>query len=909
MTTVLQFIVLGFGAGTAYALLAQGLLLIYRGSGVLNFSQASLGMVGAFLFWQFHTRAGMNFWIAFVLAVAAVAVIGIFIYQALMRPLKNASRLAQVIVTLGVFLLLEGVCQLIWGTGTIDIASDLPLHLWNVGGVSIGENNVILLAIAVGITIILEVVSRATSLGLAIRGNAENSRAVSTLAWSPTMLGALTWGVGGALAAVAGIFVAPLDGIDTVNLPLLVIPVLAAVLLAGLASFRLTLLGALVIGVAQSLAAKYLSGIPGAAEAMPFVLIILVLVVRGQGLPSRSQIAQRLPALGTGRIRIGLLVPAVVASWALLNWVFGENLVVALGVTLSWAIVLLSANVLLGYTGQLSLAQFALAGVAALLAGRLVAAHDLSFVPAFIVAVLGTVAAGVLLALPALRARGINLAVVTLGLAVTVYALLFTNGSLTGGFNGTTVGAHSLFGLDLDPIAYPRRWTIFVFVVFVICGLVVANVRRGATGRRLIAVRTNERAASALGLNVLGIKLYAFGFAALFAAVGGILVAFQNATILFSQFDPIESVLVVVYAFIGGIGFTLGAPLGATLVAGGFGGWLLNVIFPSASASWLVVLSGATVLYLALLNPDGIVHANLKLLRALGQRVKPFAMRESVPAPLSTVERQPVESIRLSVDGVVVRFGGVTAVNGASLEVGPGEVVGLIGPNGAGKTTLIDTITGFVAAAEGEVRIDGRSVRRWSVHRRARAGLSRSFQSLELFEGSTVRENLSVASDNQSIWAFVTDVFRPRRMNLSPAAVAALREFDLEEHLDKPVSDLPYGQRRLVAIARAIATSPSILLLDEPAAGLSSNETEELAKVVRRLADAWGFGILVIEHDIGFVMGVSDRIAVLDFGRQIAYGAPQEVRHDKAVIKAYLGEPEDTPAALTVSNTTQATVR
>jgi ABC-type branched-subunit amino acid transport system ATPase component/branched-subunit amino acid ABC-type transport system permease component len=891
MTSVLQFAVLGLGAGTAYALLSQGLLLVYRGSGVLNFSQAALGMFGAFLFWQWHAKDGIAFGPAFILAIAASAVLGVVVFQGLMRPLRAASRLSQVVITLGVLLFLQGICQLIWGTLTVNIKSFLPSTLWHVAGVAVGESNILLLIIAVAITAALAWGSRTTAVGLAIRGNAENSRAVSTLGWSPNALGTLTWGLGAALAAVAGIFIAPLNGIDTVNMPLLVIPVLAAVLIGRLSSFWLTLAGALVIGIAQSLVARYVTGIPGAVQATPFVIILVLLIARGQGLPSRSQIAQRLPALGTGQVRPLLVIPTVAIGFVLLNWVLGQNLVIAIGVSLSWAIVLLSVNVLLGYTGQLSLAQFALGGVAALMAGRLVAAGDLTFVPAFIVAVAGTVVAGLLLALPALRARGINLAVVTLGLGVSVSALLFTNGTLTGGFDGTNVGAQSLFGLSLDTITYPKRWTIFVFVIFVICALIVANVRRGATGRRLIAVRTNERAASALGLNVLGIKLYAFGFAAMLAAVGGILVAFQNSTILYTQFDPIESVLVIVYAFIGSIGFVIGAPIGSTLVAGGFGGWILNELFPSASASWLIVISGVFVMALALLNPDGIVSANVAQLQALRRRIRRVAIREPLGhAPLPEIKREPVKPLRLTVEDIVVRFGGVVAVNGAKLEVGPGKIVGLIGPNGAGKTTLIDTITGFVSPASGDVKLDGESIRRWTVHRRTRAGLSRSFQSLELFESSTVRENLSVASDVHSLSCYATDVVRPRAIALSAAAVTAVREFELEGHLDRRVSELSYGQRRLVAIARSIATSPSILLLDEPAAGLSSHETQELAKTVRRLANDWGFGILVIEHDIGFVMGVCDEIAVLDFGRQIAYGPPQEIRHDRAVISAYLGE-------------------
>jgi ABC-type branched-subunit amino acid transport system ATPase component len=252
-----------------------------------------------------------------------------------------------------------------------------------------------------------------------------------------------------------------------------------------------------------------------------------------------------------------------------------------------------------------------------------------------------------------------------------------------------------------------------------------------------------------------------------------------------------------------------------------------------------------------------------------------------------------VRPARLDVADIVVKFGGVTAIDGVTLSVETGSVVGLIGPNGAGKTTLIDTVTGYVRPAAGTVSLDGQVITGWPVYQRNRAGISRSFQSLELFESSTVRENLSVASDPIKGSSYVTDIIAPKVSPLTPAAVAAVIELDLEPYLDTLISDLPYGTRRLVAIARAIASQPSILLLDEPAAGLSSTETQELAVVIRRLVDDWGIGVLVIEHDMSFVMSLCDQIVVLNFGHQIAQGAPAEVRRDPAVVAAYLGGSAD----------------
>jgi sulfate-transporting ATPase len=251
---------------------------------------------------------------------------------------------------------------------------------------------------------------------------------------------------------------------------------------------------------------------------------------------------------------------------------------------------------------------------------------------------------------------------------------------------------------------------------------------------------------------------------------------------------------------------------------------------------------------------------------------------------------------RLEVAGLVVRYGGVAAVQDVGLVVEPGTVLGLIGPNGAGKTSVIDAISGFTRAS-GHVVIGRSDVTGLSPHRRAHAGLVRSFQSLELFDDMTVLENLQAASDRPGRAAMVTDLFRPGSEPLPPVAAAAVREFKLESVLHARPGSLPYGQRRLVAIARAVAAAPSILLLDEPAAGLDEAESRELAGLVRRLADDWGIGVLVIEHDMDFVMGVCDRVLVMDFGRAIVEGTPAEVRDDARAIAAYLGdEPAVAPA-------------
>jgi len=248
---------------------------------------------------------------------------------------------------------------------------------------------------------------------------------------------------------------------------------------------------------------------------------------------------------------------------------------------------------------------------------------------------------------------------------------------------------------------------------------------------------------------------------------------------------------------------------------------------------------------------------------------------------------------------MTVRFGSVLAVDRVSMEVRPGEVVGLIGPNGAGKTTLIDAVTGFVGVTGGSISLDGSRIDHLNATRRARLGLRRSFQSLELFEDISVEENIRAGSDQTaSPRSWFTDLFWPGSHPLPAAAVNAVQVFELEAHLGDTPEELPYGQRRLVGIARTVASGPPVVLLDEPAAGLDEKESAELAVLIRRLADERNMAVLLVEHDVNMVMTTCDRIVVIDFGRVIASGTPDEIRRDPAVRDAYLGHStvEDEPA-------------
>jgi sulfate-transporting ATPase len=626
------------------------------------------------------------------------------------------------------------------------------------------------------------------------------------------------------------------------------------------------------------------------------LVIVVMMAIRGTALPIRGFVGDRFAEAGAARVNIRVLVPVLAVLVALILTVFSVELADAVGVSLILALIMLSVVVLTGFAGQLSLAQFALAGIGAYAAGRLVATQGWPFELALVAGMVCAAVAGLVFALPALRARGVNLAVVTLGLGLAVQDLLFNNDQYTGGTDGTTVGGQTFFGIGVDSVRYPARYCVLALAAFVICGLIVANIRRSRAGRRLLAVRANERAAAALGVSVFGAKMYAFAVSAAIAGLGGALLGFRQHTILYgATFDPISSILTVAYSVIGGVGYISGALFGSQFVSGGLGSYVADKILGGID-TYLQLIGGVSVIILILQAPDGFAGTLVKhaawLRRRLGRRRAGEATQPLSASQPATIDR--VQPCRLRVSGLTVRFGTVTAVNEASLHVDPGEVVGLIGPNGAGKTTLIDAVTGFVPCADGVITIDDREMNDWSVWRRARAGIARSFQSLELFEDLTLRENLLVASDERDALGYIVGLAKPDGQRLPAATQAIVDEFNLESELDLRPPDISYGRRRLVAIARAVAPMPSILLLDEPSAGLNSYEGQELSALVRKLAADWGIGVLLVEHDMNVIMTTCSRIVVLDSGTKIAEGTPDQVQADPAVIAAYLGTPEAT---------------
>ena len=381
---------------------------------------------------------------------------------------------------------------------------------------------------------VLWAVYRFTTFGIATRAVAESERGASLLGLSPDLIGASNWALGCMLAAFAGVMIAPLTTLDISPLTLLILPALAAALVGRFSSFGITAAVALLIGMIQSLLVRYWTQ-PGVIEAVPFVIVIVTMIAGGKLIPARGTLSlARLPLAPASRFRP---VPALIATaivvlgLALLDGTYQS----AISTSLVTVIIALSAVVVTGFVGQISLMQMAFAGIGGFMVSKLGINAGIPFPWPIILAALTAVPVGILLGLPAVRVRGINLAVVTLGAAVAVSAVVFQNAKWTGGVNGSQVPSPEIFGFSLDPVSHAVRFGIFALIVTTLMVAAVINLRRSPFGRRMLAVRSNERAAAVNGINVTATKLQAFALSAFIAGIGGGVLAYQLGAIAFER--------------------------------------------------------------------------------------------------------------------------------------------------------------------------------------------------------------------------------------------------------------------------------------------------------------------------------------------------------------------------------------
>jgi ABC-type branched-subunit amino acid transport system ATPase component/ABC-type branched-subunit amino acid transport system permease subunit len=531
-------------------------------------------------------------------------------------------------------------------------------------------------------------------------------------------------------------------------------------------------------------------------------------------------------------------------------------------------------NVLAGASGQVSLGQAGFYALGAY-AGALVAARaGLSFWLALPVAALLGVVVGAVLGLASLRVSGPYLAMVTIAFGIIVEHGLIEWDALTGGFGGIADIARPGFGGP--PLTLGRYY--YVVGLAVLASLALArNLGRSPWGRALIAVRDSELAAASLGLNPYLVRTAAFTLGAAFAAVGGCLYAFLAGFVSPDSFTLQTSILFLLIVLFGGLGRVLGPVVGSVVL----------IVLPEllhAFSDYRLVMYGGLLLGSIYFLPGGVVGALTRDGRG---------RRDADPAEAVAWEPGAAEAPPLEARGLQMRFGGIVALADGHLALAPGRVHGLIGPNGAGKTTLLNILSGFYRPSAGVVALGARALTGLGPHRIARAGVARTFQTTRLFETLSVLENVLVGLLGGRPGSLAAALLGPpsvraRERRLRAEARGLLAFVGYAGDPDALARNLPFGHKRLVEIARALARRPAVLLLDEPAAGLSQEEIAGLADLIARIRAA-GTSVLLVGHHMDLVMSVSDRVTVLNDGRVIAAGAPADVQQNSAVLDAYLG--------------------
>ena len=578
----------------------------------------------------------------------------------------------------------------------------------------------------------------------------------------------------------------------------------------------------------------------------------------------------------------------IVAALAAMPVIAGGTYYAFLGIIVFiYSIVAIGLNILSGYAGQFSLGHAAFMAMGAYTTALLTKAlATISFfaqtgLHILLGVICGTIVAalsGIVLAVPALRVRGPYLAMVTIAFGWVVWKILQEWVSVTGG----DLGISSIPKPQIGVLRLETRSFYYVVLALFLAALALqVRLVSSQFGTRMRAVKYSEIAVASIGIDVYRLKVIVFVISAAFAGFGGTLFAHQQNYISPDNFQFFSSVFFLLAVLFGGAGTILGPVIGASVLM------LLPEMLHDLDKYRLIVYACLILLTLYFL-PNGVMGL-------VTRRGKPQGATDTQASgdDQTAVALPAVSGAELQIENVSRAFGGLVALSDVSMRVAAGSIHALIGPNGAGKTTLINIVSGTYRADSGRINVDGADAEITSMHMAARQGIVRTFQTLKLFGNMTVIEHVVVGMARHSrvgLWDALVNSRRGKEENKRQLCQAKelLRLLGISHLARTPATALAYGHRRLVEIARALAVEPRILLLDEPAAGLVAEEIRALAVVIRKLK-SMGMTILLVEHHMDLVLGVSDRITVLDHGAVIAEGEPADIRRNERVIAAYLG--------------------
>ena len=922
-----QLVFNGLINGLLTGLLAMSMVLVYRSTRVINFAVGNIGLIGATLLPLVVLDYGFPYWVGLVVCVLAGTLFATVCELVVIRRLFEAPRVIVLVGTVGIAQLAAGVAS---SYPDLDASGarypmPIPTVFDDVGGLRItGTQLAALIAVPVLVGGLMWILLR-TTFGRSIEAAADNPSLARLSGVSPKMVSTFVWTAAGLVSTVAMILFSTLGGAvgGLANLgPVTLSRAMIAFILAGMRSYPRAVLAGAALGVSGAILRFNFIRMPGLFDLVGCALVLGIIYVqsrsRGDGdvfafAPKVRKRPERVREIGWlhHAPKIGfVLLGAIVIALPLLVTLPSRQLVYASVVC--FAICAMSLSVITGWAGQLSLAQMTFAGFGALFAAAFTRGFEMDVwvidftAPAmpFLVAIplAAVVVSGmaVVIGLGALRVRGLRLAVTTFVFAVAAQQYIYKIPMFSeGNSSSVTFRRGSLFGLSLES---HRTYYYLCLTVLLIIFVIVSRLRRSGVGRTTIAVRDNPDAAAGYTVSPTRTKLFAFAAAGGIVAIGGSLLAGLLESVPFrSQFflssDSLQLVGMVV---IGGIAARSGPIIGAVWVIG------LPAIFPDNELVPLFT-SSVGLLIVVMYFPGGMAQIGYMIRDAvdewavarLPEPVDAATGRVAVAA--LTAHRSPArregnpgpESDALRADKIGVTFGGNRAVVDVSVRVGQGEIVGLIGTNGAGKSTLLNAIGGYVPSS-GSVELLGRDVSSLSVTARAERGLGRTFQSASLFPELTVRETIQVALEARGRTPYLATAVglrsaRRRERASRSEADELIAFFGLGRYADSYITDLSTGTRRIVELANLLALDARVLCLDEPTSGLAQRECEKFGPLLVSIRQEMSASMIIIEHDMPLIMSMSDRVYCLELGTVIADGVPEQVRHDPAVIRSYLG--------------------
>jgi ABC-type branched-subunit amino acid transport system ATPase component/ABC-type branched-subunit amino acid transport system permease subunit len=884
----------GLVFGSLTGLFALGLVLVYRTNRIVNFAYGAMGGVGASLGVLLYRQAHWPWFLAVAVAVATGVVVGATVDAMVIRRLVHAPRIVLTVATIGLVQVLGGIEVLLpgwFGASPIVPGFDTPLSALRVRvePVILTGDDIAVIVIVPMVVAALGWFLLATDTGMALRGIADNPDRARLLGIPARRLSMLAWAIIGGLAALSVCLRAPGDGltIDAAAGPTTLLPALAAAVLARMRSLPVAFASGLALGELEALVRWNVER--QSVTTVAFFAVILVALLLQRPVAGRAEDPEEsVLALGTDwrpladplRSRtavralrlVGPTAAAIGVIW--FGTAAGPSSLQRATVSLVLAIVALSLVALTGWGGTVSLGQSAIFGVGGVTAANLIAKANLDLFLVILASAGAGAVVAVLVGLPALRVRGLFLAVTTLAFAVAADAFFFnpTNfpGWLPGSFQRPVLWKRVDLGGD-------RAMYFFVLGALGVALFWVRNLRRARPGRVLIATRDNPRAAAAMGVPVVRDRVIGFTISGVLAGIAGALHATVLRGVGFHSYDPTASLLVLSMVVIGGIGSIGGGLLGVGLVQ------LVAYLFPRVQ----LLLTGAGVLVALLAFPGGLAQLLERIRdRAVGRFAReqpsggsPTAAGRTPTAPgpvvAATVPGSADDAlIRLS--GVEASYGSLQVLFGIDFSVAPGEMVALLGTNGAGKSTVLRVLTGLLPASAGSIELAGRSVRGQPTEKIASSGVAMVPGGRGVFPTMTVAENLRLAT-----WQLRRD-----RSAAAAARAEALRMFPrLADRLDLQAGDLSGGEQQMLSLAMAFVTRPRLLCIDELSLGLAPAVVADLCETVREIHRR-GTTVVVVEQSVTVAASLADRAVFLEKGEVRYCGATAELLERPDVLRS-----------------------